>query len=77
LAELLKINVSVDPAQASSVAAALRRAGVTVDDVLEDIGVITGSCAEDIADSLSALPGVLSVERQRTVELPSPGSPVQ
>ena len=77
MANSIKINVGVEPAQASSVAAALRRAGVTVDDVLEDIGTITGSCAEDVVDSLSALPGVLNVERQRTIKLPSPGSPVQ
>ena len=77
MANPIKISVAVEAARASSVAAALRGAGVTVDEVLEDIGTITGSCPEDVVDSLSALPGVLNVELQGTIELPSPGSSVQ
>jgi len=44
MANPIKISVAVEAARASSVAAALRGAGVTVDEVLEDIGTITGSC---------------------------------
>lgn len=73
----LKISISVEPAQASGVAHALRRAGVTVDEVLEDIGTITATCAESAMAGISSIPGVLGVERQGSVQLPKPGSPVQ
>ncbi len=75
--EPVKILVSVEPSQASGVANALRRAGATVEEVLEDIGTISATCGEAAVAGLSSVPGVLSVERQREVKLPPPGSPIQ
>jgi hypothetical protein len=77
VADTLKILVSVEPSQAVGVANALRRAGVTVDEVLEEIGVISATCAESSIAAVSAVPGVLKVERQRTIKLPPPNSPIQ
>ncbi len=77
VAETLKVLVSVEPSQAVGVADALRRAGVTVDEVLEDLGTISATCAESDLATVAAVPGVLHVERQRIVKLPPPGSPVQ
>lgn len=56
---------------------ALRRAGLSVDQVLDAIGVVTGSADSDVIPSLSAVPGVSHVEPERTVQLPPPDSPVQ
>ena len=43
----------------------LRRAGLTVDDVFEALGTVTGSIATDAVDTLMAVPGVKAVEWQR------------
>jgi len=75
--DTVKILVSVDPSKASGVASALRGVGATVEEVLEEIGTISASCAESAIPAVSAIPGVLSVEQQRTVQLPKPGSPIQ
>ncbi|HWM06513.1 MAG TPA: hypothetical protein VNP92_29590 [Actinophytocola sp.] len=56
---------------------ALRRAGLTVNQVLDAIGVVTGSADSDVIASLSAVPGVSHVEPERTIQLPPPDSPIQ
>lgn len=43
----------------------LRQAGLTVDNVLESLGTVTGSIAADAVDALLAVPGVDAVEWQR------------
>lgn len=59
-----------------AVVAALREAGLVVDDVLETLGMVTGSIATEKIWSLRAVPGVAGVERQRAVGLfHPPGSP--
>jgi hypothetical protein len=73
----VKISISVEPSQVGGVTAALRRVGAAVEEVLEEIGTITASCEESTMPAVSAIPGVLSVERQGTVQVPKPGSPVQ
>ncbi|MEV0675814.1 hypothetical protein AB0I60_04735 [Actinosynnema sp. NPDC050436] len=55
-----------------SVVAALREAGLDVDDVLEALGVVTGSVAPEAIGKLRDVPGVAAVERQRAVRLPPP-----
>ncbi|HEV7907418.1 MAG TPA: hypothetical protein VGP03_04685 [Pseudonocardiaceae bacterium] len=57
------------------VVADLRRAGLVVDEVLEPLGVVTGSIEPDAIWSLETVPGVSGVERQRTVRLSPPTSP--
>lgn len=53
----------------------LRGAGMAVRDVLEPIGAVTGSVADDAVAALETVPGVLAVERQRGFQLPPEGSP--
>ncbi len=49
------------------VVAGLREAGLVVDDVLEALGMVTGSVAPEAIRSLKAVPGVSDVEKQRVV----------
>jgi hypothetical protein len=50
-----------------TVVSALRAAGLVVDDVLETLGMVTGSVAPEAIVALRAVPGVAGVERQRAV----------
>lgn len=56
----------------ADVVAALRRAGLRVDEVLEPLGMVTGTVAADGMAALGAVPGVAEVERQRGVRLDPP-----
>lgn len=70
------VVVSVADGQAlPDVVAALRRAGMVVDDVLEPLGMVTGSIDPEALGSLRAVPGVSHVERQRGFQLPPPTTP--
>jgi hypothetical protein len=60
-----------------TVVAALRRAGLTVTDVLDAAGVVTGTVSGDAIAALSRVPGVVDVETPRGIQLPPPDSPVQ
>ncbi|HEX6361151.1 hypothetical protein [Actinophytocola sp.] len=61
----------------ASVVEALRHAGLRVDEVLESVGVVTGTVEGDVLGSLSAVPGVAEVEQSREFQLPPPDSTVQ
>jgi hypothetical protein len=52
-----------------------RRAGLRGAQVLESIGVITGTAAPDAVEPLSRLPGVRAAEVERTIRLPPPDQP--
>ena len=68
-----KVVVSVadeSVANLPSVVSALRDAGMRVEQVLEGLGVVTGSVAAGMGDLLGAVPGVAHVEVDRTVRLP-------
>jgi hypothetical protein len=54
---------------------ALRQAGLRVDEVLESVGVVTGTVDGDALGSLSTVPGVAEVERSREFQLPQPDEP--
>ncbi|MBB5958395.1 hypothetical protein FHS29_005003 [Saccharothrix tamanrassetensis] len=72
-----KVVVSVADeslADLPAVVAALREAGLVVDDVLEALGMVTGSVAREAIRSLRAVPGVSDVEKQRAVRFP-PAAP--
>ncbi len=65
-----KVVVSVADdglANLPAVVSALRDAGMVVDDVLEALGVVTGSAAPEAAGVLGAVPGVATVEVDREV----------
>jgi hypothetical protein len=55
-----------------AVVADLAAAGLVVDDVLEALGMVTGSAAPSSFRALSAVAGVAGVERQRTVDVIRP-----
>jgi hypothetical protein len=55
-----------------AVVADLAAAGLVVDDVLEALGMVTGSVAPSSFPALSAVVGVAGVERQRTVDVAPP-----
>jgi hypothetical protein len=63
----------------TSIAAALRAAGLENANILEGLGVITGQIADAYTlDALRRVDGVESVEPGRTdVRIPDPRSPIQ
>lgn len=68
-----KVVVSVaddSVADLPTVVAALRDAGMVVEQVLEGLGVVTGQVAPGVGDLLGAVPGVAHVEVDRAVQLP-------
>jgi len=59
----------------ASVVAALREAGLRVAEVLDSVGVVTGTVDGDALGFLSTVPGVVEVERSREFQLPVPDEP--
>ena len=53
----------------------LRELGLEVDEVLPNIGIVTGSTADP--DALRGVDGVLSVDAQREFRIPPPDEEVQ
>jgi len=60
-----------------TIAKAARKLGMHVEHQLGALGVLTGLVDEDKLHQLRLVKGVLSVERERDVGVPPPGSPVQ
>lgn len=78
MAHQRKVIISVDtdePEAVSGIAARLGAIGLEVDDILETLSTITGTCDEAAVSSLQAVPGVVGVETQRTYQLPPPDEP--
>lgn len=59
------------------VAQSLRAAGLKVDQIMDAIGVITGSCESGQVSDLSKVAGVARVEKAQEFKLPPPNSPIQ
>ena len=59
------------------VAAALRDNGMQVSQVLDAIGIISGSVPDDRRQSMEAVEGVAAVEEEHAFQIPPPDSPVQ
>ena len=75
---MVQLSVTVDDGHAiEEVAAGLRARGMEVAQVLDGIGVITGSASDDVRPALAAVEGVASVDEQLTHQLPPPDAPVQ
>ncbi|HIK57031.1 MAG TPA: ketohydroxyglutarate aldolase [Synechococcales cyanobacterium M55_K2018_004] len=55
----------------------LRSAGMEVEHVMDGIGVVTGAADADQISAIAQVPGVSSVEREQSFQLPSPDSPIQ
>ena len=74
--EQITVTLAAD-ADPEVVAEQLRAAGMTVEQILPAIGVITGTIAAETRTVLAELPGVLAVEPEQTFELPPPDSDIQ
>jgi hypothetical protein len=75
---VVQLSVTVDDEHAiEEVAAALRARGMEVAQVLDGIGVITGSAPDEVRADLAGVEGVASVDEQLTHQLPPPDAPVQ
>jgi hypothetical protein len=72
--ERITVTVAGD---ADAVAEQLRVAGMNVEQVLGEVGIITGSVAAGRQASLAELPGVVSVEAEQTFQLPPPDAEIQ
>lgn len=56
------------------VAADVEAAGFAIDEVLEAIGIITGSATESVAERVRAIPGVADVSPDQPVDIGPPNS---
>jgi hypothetical protein len=75
-----RVTVTVDDAHLDDVeglAERLRAEGLEIDEVLGDIGVITGSVSADKRRSIDGLEGVAGVEEEATFQLPPPEAGIQ
>ena len=75
-----RVTVIVDDAQLAEVdelADRLRNAGMLVDQVLGEIGMITGSLAQEHREWVRTMPGVAGVEDETTFHVPPPDEDVQ
>ncbi|MFF8974219.1 hypothetical protein [Streptomyces sp. NPDC014995] len=75
--EPVGVILAVDPDRFAEVVEALRRAGLTVTGEQQVLGTLSGTVAEDRIPVLRAVDGVEAVDRERTVRLPPPDSPIQ
>ena len=55
----------------------LRRAGLDVEQVTEEVGVVAGSANADAVERLHDVDGVAHVEEEREFQLPPPDSSIQ
>jgi hypothetical protein len=77
---VVHLSVTVDDEHVPAihaVADALRARGMQVEQVLDGLGIITGSAPADSRPALTGVEGVVSVDEQLTHRLPPPDSAVQ
>ena len=77
---MVNVSVTVDDGHLRAidkVAEALRAQGMEVAQVLDGLGIITGSAPEASRSALTAVEGVASVDEELTHRLPPPDAPVQ
>jgi hypothetical protein len=61
----------------TEVVADLRKVGLRVTEVMDAVGMITGTVPKSALDELECVPGVAEVERQRSVNVAPPEEDVQ
>lgn len=61
----------------SEVVQKLQAAGMKVEQVMETLGIITGSCSSEKVKALSGVEGVTHVERSREYQIAPPDSEIQ
>ena len=75
-----KVTVTVGDDHVGDIArvvSQLKAEGMTVDQVLEVVGMITGSVPSERRAAIEGLPGVVSVENEHTFQIPPPDAEVQ
>lgn len=55
----------------------LSESGFSVDQVLDEIGVITGTCSDDDVDRLRKVAGVADVSPDEQIDIGPPDAPIQ
>jgi hypothetical protein len=76
--EQVNISVADDYLEKfSEVVQRIEQAGLTVEQQLEMVGVITGSIDSDKIANLDKIEGIAAVERSRSYQLPPADSPIQ
>ena len=75
--EPVGVILAVDPGRFAEVTEAVRRAGLTVTGEQPILGTLSGTIAEDRIPALEEVAGVAAVDRDRTIHLPPPDSPIQ
>jgi hypothetical protein len=76
----VNLSIAVDEQyldQMLEVAQNLQSAGMNVEQLLEKIGIITGSCDSEKVEALSQVAGVSHVEISRVYKLAPPESDIQ
>jgi hypothetical protein len=58
------------------VAKNLTEAGFAIDQVLGEIGCITGSASEDVAQQSRTIPGVVDVSPEHSIDIGPPDAPI-
>jgi hypothetical protein len=77
---MVQLSVTVDDGHLpaiNEIAQALRAQGMRVEQVLDGLGIITGSAPADSRPALTGVEGVVSVDEALTHQLPPPDSAVQ
>jgi hypothetical protein len=75
-----QVSVTVDDQHKDSLDAVveqLRAGGMTVDQVLGGLGIVTGSVPDDALGTLRGVEGVASVDEQLSHQLPPPDAEIQ
>lgn len=75
--EPVGVILAVDPDRFAEVVEAVRQAGLTVTGEQPILGTLSGTIAENRIQALKKVVGVLAVDRDRTILLPPPDSPIQ
>ena len=75
--EPVGVILAVDPDRFAEVVEDARRTGLTVTAEQPVLGTLSGTIAEDRIPALRAVAGIESVDRDRTIDLPPPDSPIQ
>jgi hypothetical protein len=71
------VTVTTDGRDIDATVESLRAAGMTVTDVLREIGIVSGTVASADRDSLDGVQGVSAVETDQSFEIAPPDSDVQ
>jgi hypothetical protein len=76
MAKKVRINLTVaDDADIEQVAADAAALGLSVEQTMGALGVISGEVDEAQLEPLRKLAKVTALEEERTIELPKPGTP--